>query len=291
MGIVEGLTEFIPVSSTGHLILADAFLKFSQHLGSKEKADIFVVCIQLGAIMAIGWIYRKKLIGAFLSPLSMLKSDAAKNRDFNAMMADDDFALLFKLGVATVPAAAVGFFFDDIIEAVLFFPVPVAIALIVGGIAILIVEALAPEPRATSTAQMTWQQALVVGLAQILALIPGTSRSGATIMGGLGAGMDRRTATEFSFLLSFPIMVLATAYKLVKNYELVDFDYIAILILGLFVAFVSAYAVVRWLISYVQTHTFAIFAYYRIVIGIIILILVYNGLMGTGEVPSSEPMP
>ncbi len=282
MGLVEGLTEFIPVSSTGHLIIAGWLLKFSEALGGEDKEDIFVVCIQLGAILAVGIIYRQKLINAFLAPLRWFikyrkgKGNSSEEQGMlESIFAEEGNRLLLKLILGTVPAALVGFLVHDLITDYLFSPVTVAIALIVGGLIILFIESRKIEPSARDTGEITYGQALTVGLVQILSLIPGTSRSGATIMGGLCAKLDRRTATEFSFLLSFPIMTMATIYSLVKGYHLLEVQYIAVLVAGFVVSFISAYIVVVWLIRFVQRHSFNGFAYYRIGVGILILILWY----------------
>lgn len=311
LGLVEGLTEFIPVSSTGHLIIANELLGFEQRLGSAELSNLFQVVIQLGAIFAIGLLYREKLVRAFWSPVAYMLALTAKRKGGNQhtngngtlgagglekepLLAGDRM-LFFNIMLGTFPAALVGLFLDDLIDAYLFSSLTVAIALIVGGFIIFLVEARAPAPTATSTASMTPKQALMVGLAQILALFPGTSRSGATIMGGMCARMSRPVATEFSFLLSFPIMCMASAYKMLKNADLLSPDYLILLAGGIVVAFVSAYIVVRWLIRFVQTHTFRMFAWYRIALGIILLGLHFGGFfdnLHTGSEPeTSVPTP
>jgi undecaprenyl-diphosphatase len=303
LGLVEGLTEFIPVSSTGHLIIANELLGFEKQLGSAELASVFSVVIQLGAIFAIGILYREKLIRAFWSPvayaLAMLNRRKKGNHPASESGLDrepllsGDRMLFLNLMIATIPAALIGFFVDDLIDQYLFNSVTVALALIVGGFIIFFIEARAPRPTATSTASMTPKQALVVGLAQVLSLFPGTSRSGATIMGGLCAKMSRPVAAEFSFLLSFPIMCMASAYKLLKDADLITPDYLIVLGIGCVVAFASAYVVVRWLIRFVQTHSFRPFAWYRIALGIVILALHFSGffvnLRGTTEAERGRP--
>ena len=257
LGLVEGLTEFIPVSSTGHLLLADHFFGFGQLLGSKEKADLFDIAIQAGAILAVGWIYRQKLISTVTGTFS---GDAHGRR------------LFISLAVAFLPAAIVGLLFHKLIKAWLFFPAPVAAALIVGGIAIAIIERLPIKPRAHGTNKIGYGQALAIGIAQMFSLFPGVSRSGATIMGGLCAGLDRRTSTEFSFLLAFPVMMAATGFDLLKNFRLLDASFLGIFAVGFVTAFVSALLVVRWFIRYVERHTFGAFAVYRIVLGVAVLL-------------------
>lgn len=258
LGIVEGLTEFIPVSSTGHLIVADALLHFKETLGT-EKAALFEVVIQLGAILAIGLIYRDKLIGS-------------ATRSFTHH--GPERRLLVSLIIGFVPVAVAGLLFHKKIEQSLFSPFTVACALIVGGVLILIIERLPHRVTSRRTEEMTYAQAAAVGLAQMLSLIPGTSRSAATIMGGLCAGLERPTATEFSFLLSFPVMVAASGFDLLKHRDVLDKGMIGLLLVGFVVSFIVALAVVRWLIRYVQRHDFTWFAAYRIVFGMALLALV-----------------
>ncbi len=266
LGIVEGLTEFMPISSTGHLIVADGVLRFNEWLGAdgEEKRQLFDIFIQLGAILAVGLIYREKLVGAVTRGLRQPGPDRH---------------LLLMLIISFLPAAIIGLLFNKYIKAYLFSPWTVAWALIVGGVLILIIERLSLRPRAASTEEMTLGQALAVGLAQVLSLIPGTSRSAATIMGGLCAGITRPAATEFSFLLSFPIMLAASFYSLWKSRHALDSSFLLTLAVGFLVAFVIAYAVVKWLIRFVQTHDFTGFAIYRILFGGLILYLVYTGFM------------
>jgi undecaprenyl-diphosphatase len=266
LGIVEGLTEFIPVSSTGHLIVADALLNFKNMIG-EDKAALFEIVIQLGAILAIGLIYREKLIGATTRSLT---KDGPDRR------------LLIGLILGFIPIAVAGLVFGKKIKHFLFSPLTVAVALIVGGIVILVIERLPLRARSRGTEQITFGQALAVGLTQMLALIPGTSRSAATIMGGLCAGMDRPTATEFSFLLSFPVMLAASGYDLFKSRHLLDGSMVMTLVVGFVVSFLVAAAVVKWLIRYVQRHKFTPFAVYRIVFGGALLALVL-----THHIPAS----
>ena len=268
LGIVEGLTEFIPVSSTGHLIVADNLLHFQDYLGAngKEKAELFEIFIQLGAILAIGLVYRQKLIGA-------------ATRSFTENGPDRKLAIM--LALAFLPVAIIGKLSNKYIEAHLFSPKTVAGALIVGGLLILLIERLPLRPRTETTEGMTLGQAFGVGCAQVLSLFPGTSRSAATIMGGLIAGIRRPAATEFSFLLSFPTMMAATIYKLWQSrHVLHEPDIRGALAVGFVVAFVVALAVVKWLIRYVQTHDFTLFAVYRLLFGAVILYLVFSGKLG-----------
>ena len=264
LGIVEGLTEFIPVSSTGHLIVADALLNFQQLIGSKERDELFLVVIQLGAILAIGTIYREKLVGA-----------ATRSFTHNG----PERRLLISLIIGFVPVAVAGLLFHHKIEQYLFSPFTVACALIVGGILILIIERLPHKVTARRTEQMTYAQAAAVGFAQILSLFPGTSRSAATIMGGLCVGIERPTATEFSFLLSFPVMMAASGFDLFKHRHVLDKSMLCALGLGFIVSFIVALVVVKWLIRYVQRHDFTYFAVYRIVFGLILIGLVYTNHM------------
>jgi undecaprenyl-diphosphatase len=252
LGLLEGLTEFIPVSSTGHLLLADHFFGFERLLGSKEKADVFDIAIQAGAILAVGWIYRIRLLETVAGTFSGDRRDRR---------------LFFVLMIAFLPAAIAGLLFHKLIEAHLFFPVPVAAALVVGGIAIAVIERLPIKPHLHAINEIDYWQGFVIGVAQMLSLFPGVSRSGATIMGGLCAGLDRRTSTEFSFLLAVPIMMAATGFDLLKNLRLLDASFLGIFAVGFVTAFVSALLVVRWFIRYVQRHNFELFAAYRVILG------------------------
>lgn len=266
LGIIEGLTEFLPISSTGHLIVADTFLGFKELLGAngKEQADLFEVFIQLGAILAVGVVYREKLTGALTRSLTQ---------------PGEDRRMLLHLIVAFIPVAVVGFLFHKKIQTVLFNPTTVAYSFIIGGILILVIERLPLTVRAESTGAMTLGQSFAVGCAQLLSLIPGMSRSACTIMGGMCSGMNRQTATEFSFLLSFPIMLAASGFSMMKKIKLLDASFVGYLALGFVVSFLVALVVIRWLIRYVQTHDFSPFAGYRILFGLLILLLARNGLV------------
>jgi undecaprenyl-diphosphatase len=258
LGIVEGLTEFLPVSSTGHLILAGDLLGFSD-----ERGKVFDIVIQTGAMLAIIWEYRARfarvLAGAF--------RDAAAQR------------FLLNLAVAFMPAAVLGLAFGKLIKAHLFRPVPVALAFIVGGIVILWVERRPRVPTVESVDDMGWKDALKVGCAQAFALIPGTSRSGATIIGGMLFGLSRRAATEFSFFLAVPTLVAAGAYDLLKHRALFGSGDVGLFGVGAVTAFVSAFLCVRWLLRYIATHDFTLFAWYRIVFGGAVLVTAYTGLV------------
>jgi undecaprenyl-diphosphatase len=252
-GIVEGLTEFLPVSSTGHLILVSDLLGLND-----EKGKVFDIVIQLGAILAVCWEYRARFAKAF----SGLASDRVQQR----------FAL--NLFVAFLPAAIVGLAFQKQIKEHLFYPRPVACALIVGALVIFAVEHWYKRhgaPRVASVDEMTWQDALKVGFAQCFSLIPGTSRSGATIMGGMVFGLSRQVATEFSFFLAVPIMFAATGYQLVKYRALLTADDVGVFVVGFVVSFIFALIAVKALIRYVAHHDFNAFAWYRIALGALVL--------------------
>jgi undecaprenyl-diphosphatase len=251
LGIVEGVTEYLPISSTGHLILASRFLGLEG-----EGADAFDVVIQLGAILAVGAIFRKRL-------MSTVSSTAVGAR------------LRMNLLLAFLPAAIIGFATHHFIKEHLFSPTTVAISLIVGGIAIIFIEKKTAEEKRVGTVDaMTTRDALIVGLWQSLSLIPGTSRAAATIMGGMLRGIKRASATEFSFLLAFPTMIAASVYELFKYRHLLSSDMLSILALGFLTAFIVALAVVAWLVRFVQRHSFVSFGIYRILFGVLILVLV-----------------
>ena len=259
LGVVEGLTEFLPISSTGHLIIASQLLGFHD-----EKGKVFEIAIQTGAMLAVVWEYRAR----FAHALTGLGSDPAARR------------FVFNLIVAFMPAAVLGLAFGKLIKAHLFHAVPVAIAFIAGGIVILFVERRRPRAaRVESVDDMTWSDALKVGFAQAFALIPGTSRSGATIIGGMLFGLSRRAATEFSFFLAVPTLIGAGAYDLFKHRALLSVADVPAFSVGLVAAFVSAFICVRWLIRYIASHDFTAFAWYRIVFGAIVLVTAYTGIV------------
>ena len=258
LGIVEGLTEFLPISSTGHLIIAGQLIGFAG-----EKAKVFEIVIQSGAMLAVIWEYRAR----FARMLGGLRHDPADRR----------FAV--NLAVAFLPAALLGLAFAGAIKQHLFHAVPVAAAFILGGVIILWVERSPRRTRVEHVDDMTWKDALKVGLAQTFALIPGTSRSGATIIGGMLFGLSRRAATEFSFFLAVPTLIAAGAYDLYKHRALLDVGDLGVFSAGFIVSFVSAFLCVRWLLRYIATHDFSAFAWYRIVFGIIVLATAYSGLI------------
>lgn len=247
LGIVEGLTEFLPISSTGHLILVGDLIGFND-----ARAAVFNVAIQTGAMLAVVWEYRARFFRV-------------------------DLRLWINLAVAFVPAAGAGYLFGSLIKAHLFQPIPVALAFIVGGLVILWVDRKERGGRVVSTQEMTWLDALKVGVAQCFALIPGTSRSGATIIGGMLFGLSRKAATEFSFFLAVPTLVAAGGYDILKNRALFTADDLPMFAVGLLTAFVSAGLVIRWLICFVATHDFRPFAWYRIVFGLAVLLTAYMG--------------
>lgn len=258
LGIVEGLTEFLPVSSTGHLIVVSDLIGFNG-----ETAAVFNITIQLAAILAVCWEYRARLRAV----IGGLRSDATA-RNF-----------VRNLLIAILPAGILGLLFHQTITQVLFHPIPVALALIVGGILILWVERRQHAITIQTVDGMRWQDALKVGCAQALALIPGTSRAGATIIGGLFFGMSRKAATEFSFFLAIPTMFLAVFYDLYKHRDILradDFDMFAV---GFIASFFSAFLAVRGLLRYISRHDFSVFAWYRIAFGIVILVTGYSGVM------------
>ena len=274
LGVVEGLTEFLPISSTGHLILVGDLLNFND-----ERGKAFEVIIQFGAILAVCWEFRAKLWRV----VSTLGSSSLSRR------------FVLNLLIASFPAMSLGLVFGKHIKAVLFAPIPVATAFIVGALIIFWAERLqAKRPIQTivsplhSVDELSHLDALKVGLAQCAALIPGTSRSGATIIGGMLFGLPRAVATEFSFFLAVPVIGGATAYELLKLWKSpvslsVDGsstgDFTLAIIVGFVAAFISAFACVRWLIHYVAGHNFIPFAWYRIVFGLVVLISAYTGLV------------
>ncbi|MBV9860188.1 MAG: undecaprenyl-diphosphate phosphatase [Alphaproteobacteria bacterium] len=250
LGIVEGLTEFLPVSSTGHLILADALLGIE---GPESK--LFDIVIQLGAILAVCWVYRERLFGAAAG----LGSKPGAQR------------FVANILVAFLPAAIVGVVLYRIIKDVLFSPWVVAVSLVVGGVLILAIERVRPRPRIHDIEQMRVRTALGIGCCQILAMIPGVSRAGATIMGALMLRVDRPAATEFSFFLAIPTMLGATVYDLYKNRAILSLDGAVLIAIGFVVAFICALFVVRTLVGFVSRHGFAVFAWYRIAVGAVAL--------------------
>jgi undecaprenyl-diphosphatase len=261
LGLVEGATEFLPVSSTGHLIIVGDLLGFND-----EKGKVFEIVIQLGAILAVCWEYRGKI--AFT--LGNMASNASARR------------LVVNLIIAFIPAAILGFLFAKQIKAHLFNPGSVAIALIVGGFIIFWVERRDHKTHVDAVDDMTVREALLVGLSQAVALIPGTSRAGATIMGGLLCGLSRKAATEFSFFLAIPTMFAATFYDVYKHRELLHANDIGMFAVGFVVSFAAALLAVRGLLRFVANHTFNGFAWYRLVLGFFVLVYYWEtGELGT----------
>ena len=253
LGVVEGLTEFLPVSSTGHLILAGALLDFND-----ARGKLFEIVIQSGAILAVCWEYRVRIS----SVVRGLTSEKSAQR----------FAL--NIAIAFTPLATLGLLFGKYIKANLFNPMIVATTFILGGFIILWAERRAKAagaPRIVEVDDLQPLDALKLGLAQALALIPGTSRSGATIIGGMLFGLSRKAATEFSFFLAIPTLIIASLYQLYKERELLAMDDIGMWLVGFVAAFVSAFICVRWLLRYISTHDFTWFAWYRIAFGLLIL--------------------
>lgn len=250
LGIIEGLTEFLPISSTGHLILASEWLEFN-----RQDAKTFEVVIQLGAILSVCWHFRRRLI------------DVASGLAHGA----DAQRFVRNLALAFLPAAIAGGLLHGFIKQVLFAPTVVAWALIGGGCAILAVERWAPVARVHRIDDITPALALRIGLAQTLALIPGVSRSGATIMGAMACGLSRQAATEFSFFLAIPVMFAATAFDLTKSWDHLSADSLGVFTAGFVAAFFSALAAIRLLLRFVATHDFRAFAWYRIVFGMVVL--------------------
>lgn len=262
LGIVEGLTEFLPVSSTGHLIVAGSFLGYTG-----ERAKVFEIVIQAGAILAVCWEFRARLIGA----VAGLRSDRVAQR------------FVVNLILAFIPAAVLGLLFAKAIKRHLFAPLPVALAFIVGALVILWVERrmrIAPSRvRIDDVDDMRWPDALKIGIAQAFALIPGTSRSGATIIGGMLFGLSRPAATRFSFFLAIPTLLAACAYDFLRNRALFSAQDLQGLAIGFVAAFAAAFLCVRWLIRYVSRHDFVPFAWYRIAFGLLILVTAWMGLV------------
>lgn len=257
LGIVEGLTEFLPISSTGHLILAGDLLDFND-----DKAQVFTVAIQLGAILSVCWEYRVRLMNVV--------------RDQGTRRAN---RFVLNLFVAFLPAAILGLLFIKTIKYYLFHPLPVAIALVTGGVLILWAERREHRIEVENVDDMDWKHALKIGCAQCLALIPGTSRSGATIIGGLLSGLSRKAAAEFSFFLAIPVMFAATFYDVYKHREFLHSDDLGMFVVGSIAAFISALIAIRGFIRYVSHHDFTLFAWYRIGFGLIVLLTAHFGLV------------
>ena len=257
LGVVEGLTEFLPISSTGHLIVAGSLLNFND-----ERGKLFLIVIQSAAIAAVMWEYRSKI----LYIINGLQNGQAAAQRFS-----------FNVFIAFLPLAVLGMLFGKHIKAALFNPITVAVTSIVGAIFILWAEKRKHVVTVETADDLNWKDALKVGFAQALALVPGMSRSGATIIGGLFFGLSRKAATEFTFFLAMPTLIGATIYELYKERALLNIADLDMWVAGAVSSFVSAFLCVRWLLRYISTHDFTIFAWYRIAFGLIVLVTYYTG--------------
>ena len=253
LGLIEGLTEFLPISSTGHLILFGHLSDFKS-----DSGRVFEVVIQFGAILAVCWLYRQKIIALIRGFFS---GEAHARR----------FAI--NVFVAFLPAVVIGVLAVDFIKQVLFSPLVVAFALIIGGLIIFAVEAREYKPKTIEATDISFKQSILVGFAQCVAMIPGTSRSGATIIGGMLSGLSRKAATEFSFFLAMPTMLGAATYDLFRNANVLTSDNLVNISVGFMAAFVAALLVIKALVKFVEKHSLRVFAWYRIVLGILILII------------------
>jgi undecaprenyl-diphosphatase len=257
LGIVEGFTEFLPISSTGHLIVVGDLIGFH------NDGRVFEIAIQLGAILAVVVEYRRKFTDAALG----MFNDAKSQR------------FILNLFIAFLPAAVMGLLFISIIKTYFFNAISVATMLILGGLVILWAERRKHQVRVTNVDDMTWKDALKVGLFQVVSMVPGTSRSGATIIGGLFIGLDRKVAAEFSFFLAVPTMFAATFYDVYKHRDLLHASEFPMFAVGFITAFFSAWLAVRTLVRFVANHTYEVFAWYRIAFGLVILITAYTGVL------------
>ena len=260
LGIVQGITEWLPVSSTGHMLLVDEFLKLDF---PKDFTDMFFVVIQFGSILAVLVLYFDKL-----NPFSKHKNEKQKRQTW---------ALWEKVIIACIPAGVVGILFDDLIHDLLYGPIVIAIALIVYGILVIVLENSHPTPTTTSLEKLSFKKAFCVGMFQMLSLIPGTSRSGSTILGAVFLGCERSVAAEFSFFLAIPVMLGASGLKMIKYGLNYTGEQVAVMLIGTVTAFIVSVFVIRFLMSYIRKHDFKVFGYYRIVLGI--LVLLYFGLI------------
>jgi undecaprenyl-diphosphatase len=260
MGIVEGITELLPISSTGHLILAADLMNFLED----EKRTVFEIFIQMGAMLAIVWEYRSKIFGSLGG---ITRPGIERN-------------LYVNVALAFFPAAVIGFLLSDFIMEFLFSPYVVASGFIVGGFAIIWVEKYAYSPRVQEMDDLTYRDALKVGLCQCLALIPGTSRSGATIIGGMYFGLSRKASTEFSFFLAIPMISAASLYSLWSAREQLEWADASILAVGFVTSFFATFIVMRALLKFISNHTYIAFAWYRIAFGIVVMLTAYTGVIG-----------
>ena len=252
LGLVEGVTEFLPISSTGHLIIVGDLIDFLD----KEKRDVFEIVIQLGSILSVVWLYQHR----FKTVIRTIASDQQSQK------------FVLQLLIAFLPLAVLGLMFHHQIKDALFNPISVAIALIGGGFIILYIEKLSLKTKISKIEDITIIDAFKIGCAQALALIPGVSRAGATILGGMSFGLSRQVATEFSFFLAVPVMFAASGYDLLKNRHLLTFDDAGLFVIGFVTAFISALIAIKAFIHYVAGHNFRIFAWYRIGLGLLVLL-------------------
>ncbi len=272
LGIVEGITEWLPISSTGHMILVDAFIKMNI---SEEFKEFFLVVIQLGAILAVVVLYFKKLF-----PFELKKIDGK-----NKIVSNKDTWILWgKVLVACVPAGIIGLLFDDLLDQYLYNPLTVALMLIIYGILFIIVENKnkGKESKINSLKEITFKTALIIGVFQVLALIPGTSRSGATILGAILIGTSRNIAAEFTFFLAIPVMVGASLYKLLKfvmSGAIIAANEYIILAVGMITAFIVSILAIKFLMNYIKKNDFKSFGIYRIVLGILVLVAGFVGII------------
>ncbi|MBV5311368.1 undecaprenyl-diphosphate phosphatase [Chromatium okenii] len=258
LGVVEGLTEFLPISSTGHLIIVGDLLGYTD-----AQSKVFKIVIQLAAILAVCWFYRVRLLEVVIG----LWQPGRERRFVGNIL------------IAFLPALVLGVLFHHAIKTYLFNPLTVAAALIGGGLVILYLEHRPQTPRFTTVDDISWREAFKVGLAQTLAMFPGVSRAGATIMGGLVFGLSRRAATELSFFLAIPTMLAATVYDVYQARAMLVFDDVSVFAVGFIAAFITAMLTVKTLLRYVSNHNFIVFAWYRIGFGLLVLITAYTGLV------------
>ncbi len=273
LGVIEGLTEFLPVSSTGHLIIFGDLLNYTD-----EKSKVFKIVIQFAAILAVCWDYRARLTDRLAQAVDVTRRYAQVEFNENGVwhslprfLREDSIRFWFNLFVAFLPAAVLGLLFYKMIKAYLFNPLVVASMLILGGLVILYIEKRAYHPRLNTVEEMDWKDALKVGFAQAMAMIPGTSRSGATIMGGLIFGLSRKTAAEFSFFLAIPTMFAATVYDIYKNWAQFDSADVPVFAVGFVASFFAAMIAVKAFIKFVSNNSFTPFAWYRIAFGLVVL--------------------
>ncbi len=265
LGIVQGITEWLPISSTGHMILFNQFIQLSQ---SADFMNLFLVVIQFGSILAVVTLYFHKL-----NPFSPRKTKEEKN---------DTWTMWLKVLVAVLPAAVIGLLFDDIIDQYLYNAPVVAATLIIYGVLFIIMESQHRKPGIRTIKEMPYKTALLIGACQVLALIPGTSRSGATILGAVLLGTSRYVATEFSFFLAIPVMFGASLLKIVKHGLVFTGTELALLLIGMVVAYVVSIVAIKFLLGYIRKHDFKAFGYYRIVVGI--LIILYFAISGAAVI-------